>query len=378
MSKTFVAPLFEGPIDLVGDIHGEIELLRELLGRLGYDEDGNHPKGRRLVFIGDLGDRGPDSPAVIECVRRLVGNGRAQCLLGNHELNLLRNDSKSGNRWFINPLHPEQQRGGEFSHCRPAPEALKPVWLEFFESLPLVLERDDLRVVHAAWDSAEINVLRRENGSTAALFRGFEDQTDRNLAAEGLLEAAGKEKAQWKHELDNESAKVPLLPALGKVDERRQMGNPVRVATSGVERLAQRAFWSKGKWRMCERVRWWAEYQQPVPVIIGHYWRNADAQPASNGFEGAPEMFDDVGAQAWVGALGNVYCVDFSAGKRYEERRHGATSYESHLAAMRWPERELWFESGRVSEPSRPTADRACNEASSDVSRLAPVDAESA
>ena len=64
--------LFEGTIDVVGDVHGEIGPLRQLLKQLGDDEAGRHPKGRRLVFVGDLGDRGPNSPAVIELVRALV------------------------------------------------------------------------------------------------------------------------------------------------------------------------------------------------------------------------------------------------------------------------------------------------------------------
>ena len=63
-------PLFGGPIEVIGDIHGECGTLRELLDRLGYDGNGAHPEGRRLVFVGDLMDRGgPDSPGV---ARRLV------------------------------------------------------------------------------------------------------------------------------------------------------------------------------------------------------------------------------------------------------------------------------------------------------------------
>ncbi|MBT8422614.1 MAG: metallophosphoesterase, partial [Gammaproteobacteria bacterium] len=89
-----VDSLFDGPLDIVGDIHGEIDALRQLLAGLGYDEAGNHPDGRRLVFVGDLVDRGPDSPAVLRAVRDLVNNGNAQCILGNHELNLLRDDEK--------------------------------------------------------------------------------------------------------------------------------------------------------------------------------------------------------------------------------------------------------------------------------------------
>ena len=68
---TLVRPLFAGPIDIVGDIHGEIDALLALLHHLGYAEDGIHAQGRRLVFVGDLTDRGPDSPSVVSLVGRL-------------------------------------------------------------------------------------------------------------------------------------------------------------------------------------------------------------------------------------------------------------------------------------------------------------------
>src|ERR1700756_2415469 len=85
-------PLPDGPLDVVGDVHGELDALTALLAHLGYDAEGGHPDGRHLVFVGDLCDRGPDSPGVIELVQRLVQSGRALVTLGNHEINLLRGD----------------------------------------------------------------------------------------------------------------------------------------------------------------------------------------------------------------------------------------------------------------------------------------------
>jgi hypothetical protein len=141
---------------------------------------------------------------------------------------------------------------------------------------------------------------------------------------------------------------VPLLKALGLSDERYQMGNPVRVATSGVERLAQAPFWSSGKWRMCDRVQWWEEYVEPVPVIIGHYWRQAQPIKSSAHASSKPQLFGESGPLDWLGPLKNVFCVDYSVGARYQERKAGVEEFETHLAAMRWPEREVWFETGKV------------------------------
>ena len=86
-SKSLVQPLFEGPIDIVGDVHGEIDALHSLMRHLGYDSDGQHPDGRRLVFAGDLTDRGPDSPAVVAVVQRLTAAAAAMTSTGAIVLN---------------------------------------------------------------------------------------------------------------------------------------------------------------------------------------------------------------------------------------------------------------------------------------------------
>ncbi|MFI2299369.1 polynucleotide kinase-phosphatase [Actinacidiphila glaucinigra] len=73
-----------GPFDIIGDIHGCSSELETLLGKLGY-VDGVHPEGRTAVFVGDLVDRGPDSPGVLRRVMGMVAAGDALCVPGNHE-----------------------------------------------------------------------------------------------------------------------------------------------------------------------------------------------------------------------------------------------------------------------------------------------------
>lgn len=79
---SLIQSLPEGPLDIVGDIHGEFDALLALLSHLGYDLRGHHPQGRTLVFVGDFCDRGPDSPAVLALVQKLVQSGRAAAVLG--------------------------------------------------------------------------------------------------------------------------------------------------------------------------------------------------------------------------------------------------------------------------------------------------------
>ncbi|APU18859.1 polynucleotide kinase-phosphatase [Actinoalloteichus sp. GBA129-24] len=88
-----------GPFDVIGDVHGCRAELEALLGDLGYrlrrDAEGRavgaeHPAGRRVVFVGDLVDRGPDTPGVLRLAMGMVSDGTALCVSGNHEAKLLR------------------------------------------------------------------------------------------------------------------------------------------------------------------------------------------------------------------------------------------------------------------------------------------------
>ncbi|WP_424211313.1 polynucleotide kinase-phosphatase [Streptomyces sp. BI20] len=79
-----------GPFDIIGDVHGCASELDALLAKLGYVDGAAHPEGRTAVFVGDLVDRGPDSPGVLRRVMGMVAAGTALCVPGNHENKLSR------------------------------------------------------------------------------------------------------------------------------------------------------------------------------------------------------------------------------------------------------------------------------------------------
>ncbi len=82
-----------GPFDIIGDVHGCLTELEVLLSKLGWTfADGRwaHPEGRTAVFVGDLVDRGPDSPGVLRLVMGMVADGTALCVAGNHEAKLVK------------------------------------------------------------------------------------------------------------------------------------------------------------------------------------------------------------------------------------------------------------------------------------------------
>ncbi|MGA5762743.1 polynucleotide kinase-phosphatase [Nonomuraea bangladeshensis] len=78
-----------GPFDVIGDVHGCRAELEALLARLGW-QGVRHPEGRTAVFVGDLVDRGPDTPGVLRLVMDMVEAGTAICVAGNHEHKLVR------------------------------------------------------------------------------------------------------------------------------------------------------------------------------------------------------------------------------------------------------------------------------------------------
>lgn len=342
VSVPLVQPLPDGPLDIVGDVHGELDALVRLIARLGGDAD----KGlvqRPLVFVGDLIDRGPDSPGVVALVQRLVEAGVAYSVAGNHELNLLRDQRKEGNGWFLG--HYDHYHGRPFESAPVPPEDAAPL-RAFLASLPLVLERDDLRVVHACYDRFLVEHLPPQ-GDLALLAEASDETVDAHLRERGLLQAAAEERSRYGDFADPEDMPERPLPASLAVTLAEQAHSPYRVLTSGREEAIPEdrpLFYVGGKWRVVRRARWWSAYTQPPAVVVGHYWRRRGERGM-----GRPNLWDAVPPFGWAGPQRNVFCVDYSVGRRFLERweRPEATAageYRGGLAAMRWPERILVFD----------------------------------
>ena len=83
-----------GPFDIIGDVHGCCDELEALLEQLGYQrEDGAvwaHPEGRKVIFVGDLVDRGPRIVDTLTTVMSMSRAGTALCVPGNHDIKLKR------------------------------------------------------------------------------------------------------------------------------------------------------------------------------------------------------------------------------------------------------------------------------------------------
>lgn len=150
--------------DLIGDIHGHAVALERLLHRLDYREAGgvwSHPE-RRVIFLGDFVDRGPDQVTVVRLVRAMVEAGQAMAVMGNHECNAVAWATEDPDRPG-EPLrrHSARNLSQHRAYLEQVGEgsALHQAHIDWFRTLPLYLDLQGLRVIHACWHRPSLDVL---------------------------------------------------------------------------------------------------------------------------------------------------------------------------------------------------------------------------
>lgn len=185
--------------DVIGDIHGHYEPLAWMLERLGYDRRRgyySHPE-RKVVFLGDWIDRGPCIREVMQLVRPMVDRGAALAVLGNHELNAICYHTRSSHNpaGFI--------RSHALKNVRQHWQTLQQLssselyeLVDWFRRLPLWLELDGLRVIHACWDDHDVRTVQQGLNELGGMSQRFlelsrDDSTPLGLALQSLLK--GKE-----------------------------------------------------------------------------------------------------------------------------------------------------------------------------------------
>ena len=244
---------------------------------------------------------------------------------------------KRGNRWFWGETETiRNDKGGVWPQALFTSATERLATLTFLGNLPLALEREDVAVVHAAWQPASIERLRasRAKGAAAAMAE-FEEEVAVTIRRRGLDRTDRRDRD-----------KIGLL---------QQNRNPVRTATSGPEGYAPRRFFASGRWRTLERIKWW-DSEPPPPgrlVVVGHFWRRfmGDIRAGQQNYTpSGPDMFAGYRPEELLGPGKGVMCIDFAVGVRWAERGkclpEGALG--THLGALRLPERVLHLADGRV------------------------------
>ncbi|MEM7743417.1 MAG: metallophosphoesterase [Pseudomonadota bacterium] len=287
--------------DIIPDIHGQWGKLAALLDQLGYRNAGGwkHSEGRRLLFLGDLIDRGPENGMVIRTVRDLVEADRAVCIMGNHELNAVHFHNLSPRTG-----KPVRRRDDKNTHQHASFLAEFPLGgnqtadvIGWMAALPLWLDLGPLRAVHACWHAPSVAALPQ-----------------RALELEELMLAGHKDHALFKP-VDT-LAKGPeiLLPDGFTISDKQ-----------GIVRKKVRLAWWEASPETWQDASISVPEGQPLPdgapelprafrydagdppVFFGHYW-----------LTGTPAL-----------QARNALCMDYSAGA------------DGPLLAYRWQEGPL-------------------------------------
>lgn len=287
--------------DIIGDIHGHADKLEALLQKLGYmlHEGFYRHAERKVLFLGDYIDRGPNIKAVLEIVRGMVETGSATALMGNHEYNALCfhfQESEGGHlrKHLIKNIVQHYETLRQFQNEQEVYED----YLEWFKTLPLFFETDAFRAVHASWDARHIQYLKEhlENQRLTdeliyksvcmgtPLYRavnnalkGREIQIPNGLT---FIDKDGTKRTQirikwWENPLTTTCRNLSVEPLSYLPDV---LMDPASLRTTDYYKSGEK------------------------PVFFGHYW-----------LKGAPKLYRD-----------NVCCLDYSVA------RHG------HLAAYRY------------------------------------------
>lgn len=275
--------------DVIGDVHGHADKLVELLKHMGYspvDEVWTHPV-RTAVFVGDLIDRGPKQVETVAIVRRMVEAGTAQIVLGNHEFNAI--------AWATeDPDNPgDHLRSHSDKNLHQHKEYLDQVGegselhlehLRWFMTLPLWLDLDDLRVVHACWDPHAMETIAEmvtaDNSLTDELvITASRKSSDEYQAIEHLLKGPeipipepylDKEKhlrheARFRWWLDNPASNLRLaamIPTGTRCRDGRVYPPLPETAIDTPVPIEP--------------------YVDDVPVFYGHYWASGPLAPTSD------------------------------------------------------------------------------------------------
>lgn len=151
--------------DIIGDIHGYASELEHLLSKLGYIErsDGWQHPTRKVIFLGDFIDRGPEQVKTMSIAKTMVDNQHALAVMGNHEFNAIAWATPDIER-FGEHLRPHttknyNQHSAFLSEIKENSVAHQEA-IAWFKTLPVFLDLDRIRVVHACWHPQHLHALK--------------------------------------------------------------------------------------------------------------------------------------------------------------------------------------------------------------------------
>jgi hypothetical protein len=288
--------------DIIGDVHGCVTELEELLHTLDYrvDEASGayaHPE-RQAVFVGDLVDRGPAQLCVLRIVKDMVDSGSAQIVMGNHEFNAIAYDTPDDGDGFLRP-HSSKNTDQHEAFLDQLDADTRAEFLEWFMTLPLWLDLGEIRVIHACWHEPSMRVVEAALGSNR--FASRDQFVAATTKGDPLYEAIevllkGPEIDLAGHGLPRYHDKDGSARSKARVAWWRNEATTLRelsVMDGNFTTADGEPYPPLPDIEVPARERSFA-YRGDVPVFYGHYWRSGLPRPGVDFTE-------------------RTACVDFSA-----------------------------------------------------------------
>lgn len=149
--------------DIIGDIHGQADMLRQLLSKLGYQENNgtySHPS-RTVIFVGDFIDGKGEHRETLAICRSMIDRGNALAVMGNHEFNAICYATPDGSGNYLRPHTDKNIRDhAEFIAEYPFHSREHLGIIQWLRSLPVFLDLGELRIIHAVWHHHELRVVK--------------------------------------------------------------------------------------------------------------------------------------------------------------------------------------------------------------------------
>lgn len=267
--------------DIIGDIHGYATQLKQLLVKLGYSEGAegwSHPE-RKVIFLGDFIDRGPEQVEVVEIARQMVESGNALAVMGNHEFNAVAYatpDPRNAGEYLRPRTEKNRKQHGEFLSQVGEDSALHNDIVGWFRTLPLCLDLEDFRVVHACWHEEHLAALRPFLEHAGVIKpEAWPELTAKDT---GAFESA---------EVILKGLEIPLPDGVSFKDKDGHVRTNIRTRWWEKRRLTFREL-AIAPTSVIERIPHEpapAEvipgYHHDKPVFVGHYWMQGEPKPMS-------------------------------------------------------------------------------------------------
>lgn len=291
-------------VDIIGDLHGCATELEHLLQALGYamnSESGAYEHAeRKVIFVGDLIDRGSEQERTLRIVKGMSDSGNADVLMGNHEFNAIAYGSEHPFEVgaFLRPhtYHNSTQHSAFLSQLSHEQQRY---YLQWFRSFPLWIDTGNIRVVHACWHEPSIALLARELGGNR--FTSFSHFVRALTHGDPLFEAVEVLLKGPEISLVNYGALAYCEPSgISRPAARLRWWDPGARTLRELAELSESLLTEDGRpYPPPPNVEVPASerdfgYSGSLPVFYGHYWRR-----------GSPTKGVD-----WTT---KTACVDFSA-----------------------------------------------------------------